>query len=187
MTELKNDKPHPIIKQSGGVPPQEVVPKGLDIQDMLLYTAWAHGLQPSTGVDKLSLILFIQSHIKNIIMSKIENVLTTSLFWEKNRVGKFNLSPLGVAELGRFGEPMPEVPMTTKYAFITEFEGKTYSVSFDGNGKKSTFLNGHLTPAPLVLKRLKEQEVRFYSDSTWPPDMIFDWLIDDTHYMWKRI
>ena len=186
MIEFKKNEPHPIIKQSGGVPPQKEIPAGLDIQDMLLYTAWVHGLQPTTGVDKLALILFIQSHIKNIVTQKIENVLSTSLFWEKNRVGKFNLSKLGEAELGRFGEQMPEYHMTLRYTFTTEFEGKTYSISFDGNGKKSTFLNGHLTPSPLVLKRLEELEVRFYSESTWAPDIIYDWIIDDTHYMWKR-
>ena len=186
MNEIKKTEEHPIIKQSGGLPPQKEIPSGLDIQDMLLFTAWTHGLRPGTGVEKWALILFIQSHIKNIVSSKIENVLTTSMFWEKDRVGKFQISALGQGEMKRFGEQLPECYMSSKYTFVTEFEGKTYSISFDGNAKKSTYLNGHLTPAPLVLKRLKECDVRFYSDSSWPPDIIFDWIIDDTHYMWKR-
>ena len=182
----KEDKQHPIIQSTGGMPPLDDIPRGLDIQDMLLYTAWVHGLEEKTGVDKWALILFIQTHIKNLMAQKIEDVLSTSMFWEKDRTGKYRVSALGQSEIKRFGDPMPEYHMTIKYSFVTEFEGKTYGVSFDANGKKSTYLNGHLSPAPLVLKRLKETEVRFYSDSTWPPDIIYDWIIDDTNYMWKR-
>jgi len=186
MNGIKKDETHPIIKSSGGFPPAKDIPKGLDIQDMILYTAWAHGLNPSVGVEKAAIILFIQTHIKNVIADRIEEILASSMFWEKDRTGKYRISELGMNELKRFGDPLPVYYMTTKYSFVTEYDGKTYGVTFDANGKKSTYLNGHLTPAPLVLKRLKETDVRFYSDSTWPPEIIYDWLIDDTHYLWKR-
>ena len=186
MIELQKNELHPLIQHSGGLPPQKDIETEMDIQDMLLYTAWIHGLSPNEAVDKCALILFIQTHIKSIISGKIEDVLTTSMFWEKDRTGKFQITELGQTELKRFGESMPEYHMTAKYSFVTEYEGKTYGVTFSSSGKKQTYLNGHLTPAPIILKRLEEAHVRFYTDSTWPPDMIYDWIIDDTHYMWKR-
>jgi hypothetical protein len=177
---------HTIIRAKGSKPPQPNIPDGMDLQDMLLFTAWIHGFDSSTAVTMWPLILFIQTHVKSVKASKIEQTLSTSLFWEKDLKNRYKVSKLGFTEIKRFGEQQPHYPVVAKYYFTTEFNEKTFGILFDENGKKTTYLDGYSTPAPLLLKKLAEAEVSIFTDATWPPEIIYDWIITQTDYIWQR-
>lgn len=176
-----------VVLNEGGVPPQPHVPDGLDEQDMFLYTAWAHNLDPSKPVTDYSIFLFIQTHVSVKTIETLEQYLAKSFYWSQTKSGMYLLTDDGCQLLNRFGEPPEPVDIGRTYQFSTEVNGNHYQINHDSHGRKKVFLNDRQVTASQVYRKLRMEKVPIQATSSWTPDLVFDWIIYSMEYTWRRI
>jgi hypothetical protein len=89
---------------SGTTPPHSDtgIPKSFDnIDDILLYAAWMHGLTTNNEVHRLEIFSFIWSHVTNKPDETLQGVIERSDYWVKNinEKGFYRLSKLGLEQM----------------------------------------------------------------------------------------
>lgn len=179
----------PIIKLNGESPPQADIPTNLSEEEMLLYSAWAHGMSISEVAHRYALFAFIQSHIVNKGEEPLQRTIERSQYWNNVGPGKYSLNQLGYNQLiRRFGSSPPKIGMHIKYVFIRRYEGKQFSIQVDPNeGKLRAMINDKEMRGVEVCNELENMNATFNIKSNSRNARLLNWIIQDNDYKWKRL
>jgi hypothetical protein len=173
----------------GKKPPQLDIPAGLDIDKMLLYGAWTHGMRAGSRVHRLALFSYLwTTKITNQPDETLQGVIEKSAYWftESKGSGVYFLKPAGLEQCKEFGEPRKAVEFGHVFSFYREYRGHKIAVKLDPRPKQKSLVQVDESDINGVqaTKFLESIGVPLAKPGTSQPRKILNWILDANNYGW---
>jgi predicted HNH restriction endonuclease len=177
-----------VLLTSGGPPPQVGIPQGLSIEQMLLYSAWIHGMRVGQVVHRLELFSYIQSHIANKADETLQTVIEKKpKHWIRNpRENGFYVMQNGALEDMRnyFGEINNPIEFSSGISFFRDYKGRRFSVTAVLSRDLIINLDSKTVSGSEAINALAELGQFLSESNSSKPRKIFNWILKDNDYTW---
>lgn len=179
-----------VLLPNGDHPPQPGVPKDLSIEEMLLYSAWAHGLKSGDAVHRLALFSYIQSHVSNKADETLQTIIEKRpLHWirQPGQDGFYIVQKNAIIQAWKmFGDHNIPVKFSSRYSFQRIHDGHQFTVVVDIPSRKLILeLDGRKVNGPRAVTVLASLGQKLSNSQSSQPRKVFNWIIRDNNYTWS--
>jgi 5-methylcytosine-specific restriction endonuclease McrA len=176
---------------SGTTPPHSDtgIPKSFDnIDDILLYAAWMHGLTTNNEVHRLEIFSFIWSHVTNKPDETLQGVIERSDYWVKNinEKGFYRLSKLGLEQMKkRYNLNCTPLEFGLEYSFFYRFREREFQVTVDVKSRELLpHIDGSSMEGTRVVERLQSLGANIPKTQSSAPKRVINWILRSEDYYW---
>jgi hypothetical protein len=165
-----------------------------DEDDILLFAAFAHGMNEGDVIHRMSISTFIQTHVTTKGLMPIQRALEKSRYWqcEEKGTGLYKLTNSGYGGCkGRFGVNDHSADLDWRYRLFVKRRERLFIVIVAPNQRKTHLYVKDTSGFPTSCsgrefdQKLKASGVNAFVSKT-APQYFQDWIIQQEDFFWER-